>query len=478
MKLTPKTSIHELFKNHPFLVDFLVAYNPRYSLLKNRVMRATMARVASMKKVARIGEIELAELLEAIRAEIEKQTGQSPEVDLGGADLVLTEPERVAAMKQLIQDLHDGASFEDAKAVFDDLIQDVAPDQIAAMEQQLIKEGLPVAEVTRLCDLHVGVFKEGLEANEELTAPEGHPVHTFMADNQILQGLASDLDTELKKEHPDLVASTVLLSKLAGLDNHYVRKENQLFPYLEKHEITGPSQVMWALHNEIRAQLKQVRVACKDQDMAKLKELGAALSLAVTEMIYKEEKILFPMSLEKLSQAEWAQIRAGEAELGYDLAKPAAEWPSDASEIVEVGGQGAAGDLDLSTGKLPLAALDAILTHLPVDLSFVDPNGHVKYYSDNPERIFPRSPAVIGRHVENCHPPGSVDKVKAIMKAFAEGSQNKAEFWIQLGEKFLYIRYFAVHDRAGTYLGCLEVSQDVTEIRKLKGEQRLVSWDS
>jgi DUF438 domain-containing protein len=118
-----------------------------------------------------------------------------------------------------------------------------------------------------------------------------------------------------------------------------------------------------------------------------------------------------------------------------------------------------------------------MLTHLPVDLSFVDPEGRVQFYSDNPDRIFPRSPAVIGRNVANCHPPQSVDTVLKILDAFKDGSRDTSKFWLQLGGRFLLIQYFAVRNEGGEYLGCLEVSQDVTDIRSLEGEQRLLDWE-
>jgi uncharacterized protein len=130
--------------------------------------------------------------------------------------------------------------------------------------------------------------------------------------------------------------------------------------------------------------------------------------------------------------------------------------------------------LSLSTGCLAPEELDLILTHLPVDLSFVDAEDTVRYYSETPARIFKRTPAVIGRKVQNCHPAKSVHSVEDILKSFKSGAGDTAEFWIELGGRFIHIRYFAVRDKAGTYRGCLEVSQDVTGIRALRGRKRLL----
>jgi DUF438 domain-containing protein len=265
------------------------------------------------------------------------------------------------------------------------------------------------------------------------------------------------------------------VDELGGLENHYQRKENQLFPVLERHEITGPSQVMWGVHDQIRAGLKAVREALEKKDHAAFAEAAPAVARDIVEMVYKEEKILFPLSMQTLDDDEWAEIRRGEDELGYVLAQPGGTWP---------GGAGAAtkpttiGEdlLAVMTGELSLEQLNLILTHLPVDLSFVDETDTVKFYSEGPERIFPRSPAVIGRKVQNCHPPDSVHMVQEILDSFRSGQQSLAEFWIQLHGKFLHIRYLAIRDRAGSYRGCLEISQDVTGIRALEGERRLLEW--
>lgn len=125
---------------------------------------------------------------------------------------------------------------------------------------------------------------------------------------------------------------------------------------------------------------------------------------------------------------------------------------------------------------LDLAQINLVFTHLPVDISLVDENDRVVYYSDCPDRIFPRSPAVIGRAVQNCHPADSVATVNRILDAFRNGEQKRAEFWITFGGRFILIQYFAVFDGKGSYRGCLEVSQDVTKIRQLEGEKRLLDW--
>jgi DUF438 domain-containing protein len=179
--------------------------------------------------------------------------------------------------------------------------------------------------------------------------------------------------------------------------------------------------------------------------------------------------------METLTETEWAEVRRGEDELGYALSRPAADWPGGAAGM-ERSAERSAGLLGLLTGEISLEQLNLILTHLPVDLSFVDENDEVRFYSEGPSRIFPRSPAVIGRKVQNCHPPKSVHTVQEILDSFRAGRQDQAEFWIQLRGSFIHIRYLAVRDKAGGYRGCLEVSQDATHVRGLEGERRLLDW--
>ncbi len=478
MKLTPKTKIHDLIDAYPFLVEFLVAHNPSYKPLQSKLMRATVGRMATLSKVASLGSENLADLMKAIAAEVDRQKGEKLVIETSAP----VDEAKVAEMKSIISDLHDGAAFEESKKRFDELAKDVDPGEIARMEEELIKGGMPVTEVQRLCDLHVGVFKDGLEETEDAEAPPGHPVHTYMAENERLSTLADELTAilsgieqepgKLEREKSKVKGA---LDAIAPFESHYIRKENQLFPVLEKHGVTGPSQVMWGVHDEIREHVKKTRGSLDARDARGLVEHGTAFARGIVEMIYKENKILFPLALSHLLVEEWAALRRGDDELGYAFDGPAAPWP--AGEEVAAAPVASSGLFDLHTGKLSLEQLDLLMTHLPVDLSFVDENDEVRYYSEGPARIFPRSPAVIGRKVQNCHPPNSVHIVEKLLGEFKKGNKDVAEFWIQLGERFIHIRYFAVRDAGGRYRGCLEVSQDLTSIRKLEGQKRLLDWD-
>lgn len=486
MTLSGNTRVYDLLKSHPFLEEFLAEQSPKFEMLKNRMARATVGRLATLRTAAEIAGLDLATLLEVIAAEIERQTGSRPKMDLAGATTTRTRTERIEILKSIIMELHDGGDPERVQKRFAEAVADVEASEIAAMEEELIRSGLPVSEVQRLCDVHVGAFRQALDEHVDVTAPPGHPVQTYRADNREISRLGDLLGELAQKAEKDGASEKLfrrameLLDQLAGVENHYQRKENQLFPLLERHDVTGPSKVMWGIHDEVRAQLKAVRQTAQQGDAAAFAHGAAGLGRTLIEMIYKEEKILFPMAIQQLSDEEWAEIRRGEDTLGYVLAQPAADWPAE--ETTQTGREIARDDphsglLALSTGELSLEQVNLLFTHLPVDVTYVDETDTVRFYSEGPERIFPRTPAVIGRQVQNCHPPKSVSIVEGILASFRDGSKSAAEFWIQLDGRFIHIRYFTIRDKNAVYRGCLEVSQDVSDIRTLAGERRLLEWE-
>ena len=497
MGINAKTKIDELLKQYPFLEDFLITLSPKFKGLRNPIMRKTMGRVATLDMASKISGLKLDALIELLTAEIEKQGGgvdTSGEAAAASPGEPLTDPgERQAALKGIIKDLHAGGDMEVLKQRFKDLIQGVEAPEIAKIEQELMNEGMPAEEIKRLCDVHVEIFKEALEEQDRPEPPLGHPVHTYMKENRASEKIMSDTSMlmgllgqppapQAFEAHRQKLGE--LIEELSEINTHYTRKENQLFPMLEAHHFTGPSQVMWSIHDDIRAQMKQARDAFAGGDaLQTVASLQEAIQ-AIRDMIYKEEHILFPTSLDMLTDSEWVKVKEGEPDIGFAWVVPDEGWPDEilketaapAPEPEEVL-QDVAGALGLNTGRMTLEQINLVLTHLPVDLTFVDENDRVAYYSEGPERIFPRSPAIIGREVRNCHPPNSVHMVNKILDAFKSGSRDSAAFWIELGGKFIYIRYFPVRDADGHYRGCLEVSQDLTEIRKLEGQNRLLDWE-
>jgi hypothetical protein len=382
-------------------------------------------------------------------------------------------------------------------------------------EQLLIEEGLPVEEIQRLCDVHVAVFQAGLDEQQPPETIPGHPVHTFTAENEVVLRFIEQMRSTTQNyraapEQKTLATFRFQLEKLGEFERHYLRKEMLLFPFLENYGFYGPSKVMWGIHDEIRADLRSLArwmSTGTETDPGELESLFNAAAVKIQDMVYKEEKILFPASLEHLTGSDWAQIRAQEEEIGYFLVVPGRQWVAQESVALESAAQertahesAAMGspierihqpaaqpaaverpagpiELPLNTGMLTLEQVDLLLRNLPVDVTFVDEQDTVRYFSQTRERIFNRTPAIIGRQVQNCHPPQSVGRVQQILEGFRSGSRDNAEFWINLGGQMVHIRYFALRDEGGAYRGTLEVSQDITAIRALQGERRLLDED-
>lgn len=487
MDLNANTRIDDLLEEYPFLMEYLVARSPKFMLLENAVIRKTVGKVATVAQAASIGGIDPGRLLNDIAEEIRKRTGQEVAVSASkeGSAPIMDADARQEVLKDIMRDLHGGVEMSILKRRFHELIKDIDPSEIAKMEQRLMDEGMPESEVKRLCDVHVEVFKESLSAQDAPVVPLGHPLHTFMLENRAAEGILHGLDHVLAKlgDAPDKAlfareqqGLAKLVENLSKLDLHYLRKENQLFPILETRGISGPSQVMWALHDDIRIALKSAKAGVRDALVPDVVSTLRYLSKSVRDMIYKEEHILFPMAKDLLTDVEWQKVRQGEEEIGYAWITPEQGWTAGAGQSPSQENR-AAGTIGLDTGAMTVEQVNMLLKHMPVDISFVDENDEVRYYSATKDRIFPRSPGVIGRKVQNCHPPKSFAMVQRILDEFRAGSRHKADFWIQMKGRFLLIQYFAVRDEKGAYKGTLEVSQDVTDIRKLEGQKRLLDWE-
>jgi uncharacterized protein len=490
LTIVPSTKVHDLIEKYPFLLDFLVRYNPAFELLRKKTVKATMGRVATLSMASSLGGIPVDTLISALAAEIKAKSGDDAEISAESSTTL--ERDKLDRLKDIIRDLHKGEEFSEVKGKFDTLLGEIEPSQIAEMEEELIREGMPAQEIQRLCDLHVSVFQSALDEKAQAEAPEGHPVNTYMAENAIFSDIVCSFDSLVQQ----LVVTpaeetfrslrfdlTEVADHLAQVEIHYTRKENQLFPFLEKHNITGPSQVMWGIHDEIRAMIKSLGAALEADDITGIIELGPKISRAITEMIYKENTILFPLALDTIGEEEWHEIRAGEDDIGYAFAEPSETWkpvsgdhppPAEAAPSSE---EGSAENIRLDTGVLSQEQITLLLKNLPFEMSFVDEHDKVQFYSDTADRIFPRSPGVIGRKIQNCHPPKSLDTVNRIIESFRNGSKDHADFRIDLGGKYLLIRYFAVRDAEGVYKGIIEVTQDITDIRGMSGERRLLDWD-
>ncbi len=386
---------------------------------------------------------------------------------------------RQKALADMIAQLHDGKQVDEVKAQFEAVFGGVSAEEIAMAEQALIANGLPVEEVQRLCDVHAAVFKgsiQDIHASQDPSAIPGHPAHTLKHENRALEALCDEIRGMLTQLPYTVAPLQEALVRLGAIDRHYAKKENLLFPYMERYGITAPPKVMWGVDDEIRTQRKETMTLAEQGNHAQLQEAADALVHSINEMIFKEENIMLPMLFEHLSQDDWKHIADEFGETGLCLIDEVPLWvPATITQEQPPQDEVSAGDIVLPTGVLNIAELVGMLDTLPIDITFVDKEDTVRYFSQGTERVFPRTKAVIGRKVANCHPPASVHIVEKLVQDFREGRKDHEDFWIRMGDKLIMIRYFAVRDPNGEYLGVLEMTQNIDPIQAVSGEKRLAT---
>jgi uncharacterized protein len=399
---------------------------------------------------------------------------------------------RKELLKHMILQLHNGEAPEQVRTQLAHLMGQVPYGDVVEVEQELIQEGLPTDEVLRLCDVHTEVLQGLVQIRQKPKAPPGHPAHTFSKENEALEWELKELgkaygEVSAMQETADATAALAAIrgrfNALMDVDKHYQRKENLLFPFLERHGITGPPKVMWGKHDEARAFLKGAMETLLVTAQATVGEVKGVIQLvlepasnAVAEMIDKEQQILLPMCLDTLTEAEWYEIARQSPEIGFCLFDPTEAWVPTGGVVEPKAGDEATARIQLPSGSFTAWELTTILNSIPFDLTFVDKDDTVRYFTQGRERIFSRTRAILGRKVQYCHPPSSVAIVDRILSDFRSGKENRAAFWINMKGRFIHIEYSALRDPAGEYLGCLEVSQDLTAKRALTGEQRLLSY--
>lgn len=394
---------------------------------------------------------------------------------------------RQERLKKIIKSLHQGVDIEDAKKEFKKHFEHVSTKEISEMEQALIKDGMQITEIQNLCDVHAALFDgsiSDIHKTKDHTATPGHPVQVFIAENDRIEQL-------IKEEIEPYIDATgktnqlmlrVGLDRLLEIDNHYKRKEYLFFPNLEKKGIDAPPKVMWAVDDEIRAELKASIQALSEinQDEKKIRDDVKNVIAKIRDMIVKENNILMPLLIETLSFFDWVLVDSASDEMGYFLEKPKASWKKDKPreepndnelEIVNE----IKGEVKFDAGSLAPDVLNQILNTLPFDMTFIDKDGYVKYFTQGAERIFDRPKTIVGRHVNMCHPPQSVHVVEEIVESFRSGKKDHEDFWIRMKDMFVHIRYYAVRSKANEYLGTLEITQNIKPIVELEGEKRLIS---
>lgn len=394
--------------------------------------------------------------------------------------------ERQQALLKILHYIQDGGDFTEAKKMFQESFDKVDVSEITAAERELIAQGLDPRRIQYLCNVHADVFKGDIKenaANPDFATP-GHPVNTFKQENVVIKSLVNDyLLPNLKKWEKDYSEQTLskikqALSDLATIGKHYARKETSFFSLMTKYGITAPPQVMWGVDDKIRRLIKEANnvVNENDVDPAKLRKIIDEVSHEVLEMIFKEEEIMVPMIDEVASPADWGNVKDEEKQIGYTLINPPMNWkPKEEPKTVGPLSVDHLSSLfiNFKEGALNLEQLSAILDLLPFALTFVDKNDKVAYFGGG-AAIFPHSKNAIGNSVFSCHTPESKPIVEKIFQDLHSGKKKVVTYWFKpkmLG-RMLYLRYYAVHNKDGKYLGCLEVAEDITDIQKLSGQKK------
>lgn len=362
--------------------------------------------------------------------------------------------------------------------------------EVAATEQELLKhedDQCEKEDIQSMTELFIDLMQSPRPGIEK-----GHPIlHYYMENDEarkILQAMEELMTKPMIKNQ-----WYELYDELSKIRIHLSRKQNQLYSILEKKGFTRPTTTMWTLDDFIRDEIRDTRALLEEDEEKFLTQQRTVID-DVLDLLEKEEKILYPTSLSMITKEEFEDMKEGDFEIGFawiSVEKPEVhaeknstsdegnDFMNDLNRLLSKYKMTSGNEeLDVKTGVLSLEQINLIYQHMPVDLSYVDENEIVKFYTDTKHRIFPRSKNVIGRDVKNCHPKNSVHIVEEIIEKFRNGEQSEAEFWINKPEVFLYIKYVAIRDDKGKFRGVLEMMQDCTRIRKLEGSQTLLQWAS
>ncbi len=413
-----------------------------------------------------------------------------------------------ALLEQIIKSFCSNNQPAELIEQFNNECQSISEEDVSKVLNKLAGEGVNFNNNDLVINFYHTVVTAKISAHNIFQYPPGHPVRTYLEENQLIRELLSQINQIDPVENS--AEFSAVFDKIRTVEKHYVRKENQLFPCLERHGWDSPSKNMWALHDEIREKIKAVYNALQDNKLSELAAKADAMQQQMLHLMAVEEQRLLPNAMGMLDEQEWVDMRIGDDEIGWMLDETPPIYPEpspadDAEQKIDEEEQtqettshqtakddrtasiraSKRGNLHIDTtdmfhydeGYLTPEQVNMMLKVLPLDITYVDEHDRVVFYNRGDERIFPRSANVIGREVRYCHPPKSVDAVLRILEEFRRGSKDVADFRIYAKGRYLLIRYFAVRDNDGTYRGVIEMSQDITDITNLEGEQRLLDWD-
>jgi len=387
---------------------------------------------------------------------------------------------RVAKLVELFQLVIRGEMTSELVPNYQQVIDLTGPADVISVVDQLVQLPVPMPELKKGINKALNLLGKSLQEFPYEPPVSGGFLHLLILNNEQIDQRLKAIRPLLKEINQGIANQQLrneLMDKLmdlSGIDLHYQIKENVLFPLIEKHLPDYRClQVMWSFHDDIRRNLKETiqMLGTADLDMKKFNRLAGDIFFNIYAIKFREERILFPIISGIIPEEELNSLIGESLEIGFPFAQPEIQSETNDKATSEL-----SGEVDLKTGYLSVEQIRLIFNHLPVDITYVDENNQVKFFSTPEKRIFRRTNSIIGRDVKNCHPHESVHVVEQIVEAFRKGEKDKASFWIQMKGEFIMIQYFAVRDEEGNYKGVVEVSQEITEIRNIQGEKRLLDW--
>ncbi|GAB7087686.1 DUF438 domain-containing protein [Marinifilum fragile] len=402
---------------------------------------------------------------------------------------------RIDSLFQFCLDLINGKNGKELISIHQEAIDHLCPNDIIQVVHRLVEEDLSMEDLKIGINKSLNVFHNVILDHEKPELELNHFLGILMRENRELEKRLGEIKLLVKSFNKaqteeqlknDLQEIYVRIEEFEEFEKHYSRKENIFFPYFEnqypEYKCLG---VMWSIHDDIRRIRKELLQALgADQpDLNLINKLIGDLFFLMYTIIFREEHLLFPVALNAVSSDLWDEMNQQSVELGFsfiDTPVFSQEQKSKESKLFALEGEELDARqlgntlLNFDTGLMTLGQAMMLLNHLPVDITMIDENDRVRFFSNPKDRFFTRSKAIIGRTVQNCHPPESVHVVDELLKAFKSGAKDSEPFWIQMQGRFILIQYFALRDEEGNYKGCIEVSQDLTELKKLEGEKRLM----
>ena len=466
-----KKTVAELVEENPEVKEIMAQIG--FKEITNPVALNVMGRIMTIPRGAAVKGIDLAKVIAAF-----EEHGYTVLSEDGAS--------RQGRLRGFIERLSDGEDLESVRADFVKEFSHVEAQEIMDAEQTLIKEGMPIREVQRLCDVHSALFHGAMDtpagalSHDEIHAqaasvnpddidalPEAHPLSILRAENTALETLLDTIEGELDgAKRTDEMLKHILA--LGDLRMHYIKKEELLMPLLYDYGVTGPSQVMWGIDDEMKRELAMIIKALKaDAETLPMYEARIrALTQRVREMIFKEEKILFPLSLRYFTQMEWYRCYHDLPDMGISFGVPIPAWaeapPWLDQEAARLAQSQVGGKLQFPTGELSMEQLTTILQLLPVDITFIDKDDVVRFFT-NEGQVFTRPLSALGRDVMNCHPPEIIPVVRNLIADFKAKKRTQMIVHRYIRERPIRVHYQAMYDAAGAYIGTVEFVTDHAE---------------